>query len=37
VLIEVAQLLALSADLRIDRFTITASALVIEVISTQIV
>jgi len=32
---EVAQLLALSDDLRIDQFTITASALVIEVISTQ--
>ena len=32
---EVAHLLALSADLRIDQFTITASALMIEVISTQ--
>jgi transposase len=32
---EVAHLLALSDDLRIDQFTITASALVIEVISTQ--
>ena len=32
---EVAHLLALSADLRIDQCTITASALVIEVISTQ--
>jgi transposase len=32
---EVAHLLALSDDLRIDQFTITASALVLEVISTQ--
>jgi transposase len=32
---EVAHLLALPDDLRIDQFTITASALVIEVISTQ--
>src|SRR5437588_7071313 len=35
VLMEVAQLLAWSADLRIDQFTITASALVIQVLSTQ--
>src|SRR6266581_6425566 len=35
VLMEVTQLLALSDDLLIDQFTITASALVLEVISTQ--
>jgi transposase len=35
VLMEVAHVLGLSDDLRIDQFTITASALVIEVISTQ--
>ena len=34
---EVAQLLALSDDLRIDQFTITGSGLTIEVISTQAV
>ncbi len=32
---EVTHMLALSDDLRIDQFTITASALVLEVISTQ--
>ena len=32
---EVAHLLALPDDLRIDQFTITASALVIQMISTQ--
>ncbi len=35
VLMEVAHLLGLPDDLRIDQFTITASALMIEVISTQ--
>src|SRR6266702_6616906 len=35
VLMEVAHLLALSDDLQIDQFSITASALVLEVISTQ--